>query len=189
MQPKTSWDKRFKNVKGKLFQARNLYEVNNLALPISLFSFYSGSVTWFSRKGYLVGQWWGGMQIIPCKVQAPFLQPEPGLLARSSEGFWSERKPPECDISFLTEHFTFTWCTFFIWVIFYSVFALETASLDVLVKGKCRKTLLQGNISYGGPRPLNYISNIETQSYSLSSPDFVVNVSVNLWNISALCPS
>lgn len=42
------------------------------------------------------------------KVQAPFLRPEPGLLAQSSHGFWSERKPPQCDICFLTERFTFT---------------------------------------------------------------------------------
>jgi len=108
MQPNKSWDTRFKNVKGKLFQALNIYEVNNLALPISLFSFYSGSVTWFSRKGYLVGQWWGGIQTVRSKVQAAFLQPEPGLLVQSSEGFWSERKPPECDICFLIEYFTFT---------------------------------------------------------------------------------
>lgn len=70
----------FKNVKGKLFQAVNINKVNNLTLPISLFSFYSGLVTWFSRKGYLVGQWWRGMQRSPCKVEAPlpFLWPLSG---------------------------------------------------------------------------------------------------------------
>lgn len=46
---------------------------------------------------------------------------------------------------FLAEHFTFTWHTFFAWVVFSSGCALETASLDVLVKEKRRNTLTREN--------------------------------------------
>lgn len=95
MPPNTSWDMCFKNVKGKLFQALNVYEVNNLPLPISLFSFYcwpdfpERDIWWVSGKE--------GCKGFPVRFRYHFLPPEPGLLPKSSEGFWAERNPPECD--------------------------------------------------------------------------------------------